>query len=172
MIDVAAIEKALVKWLGDATGCTVRLVNQTAPRPAYPYATVKIDGPVPVGVDEVRTEPAGDDVDLTTRGERTVTVQVNVYAQQRGGAYDYTQSALALASKAQSSLYLGEHLATLREAGLALRELGAIQDLTFLQDTAFVERRQFDVRLGLASVTTQRIESIQTADVAGTIGGP
>lgn len=172
MIDVAAIEKALVAWLTEATGCAVRLANQTAPRPAYPYATIQIDGPVVVGVDEKRTKPAGNDVDLTTRGERTITVQVNVYVQQRGGDYDHSQSALALASKAQSSLYLGESLATLRAAGLALRELGAIRDLTFLQDTAFVERRQFDVRLGLATVITQRIESIQTADVAGTIGGP
>lgn len=172
MIDFGAIEKALVAWLSEATGCSVRMANQTAPRPAYPYATIKIDGPVPVGRDEVRVAPAGEDVDLTTRGERTITVQVNVYAQQKGGAYDHTKSALTLAEKAQASLYLGWALADLREAGLALREIGGIQDLTFLEDAGFVERRQFDVRLGLVSITTQRTESIQTAEVAGSIGGP
>lgn len=176
MIDVGAIERAVVRWLEGVTVHPVRVANQTAPRPAYPYVTVQLGGLVSVGPGGIRQhtdlDREGEEVELQVRGERQLTVSVNVYAQQRPGKpYDPTQGALSLAEGIRASLGLPSVLATLREAGLSFIDSTPVQDLTWLQDTDWVERRQMDIRFGLASVVSERVGYIATVDVAREEGG-
>lgn len=176
MIDVGAIERAVVRWLESASGCAVRVANQNAPRPAYPYVTAQLGGLVSVGTGGVRTstdlDQEGAEVELRVRGERQLTVSVNVYAQQRPGKpYDPTQGALSIAERIRASLGLPSVLAALREAGLSFIDSTPAQDLTWLQDANFVERRQMDIRFGLASVVSERVGFIATVDVAREEGG-
>jgi len=55
---------------------------------------------------------------------------------------------------------------------LAFIDATPIQDLTFLQDEAFVERCQMDVRFALASSVSEVVEGIATVEVAMNAGGP
>lgn len=180
MIGWASVEKALVAWLNTATGCTVRLADQRAPQLAYPYATIRLDGPAPVGTDDLRAtsdldKPAGEEVGLELRGQRTFTASINIYSQQKplsATPYDHTKSARHLAELAQASLALPTPLAGLYAAGLSVVAIGPIQNLTFLQDTDHVERMQMDVRLATASSASERTGYIATVDVAHDQGGP
>lgn len=170
------IEAALVAWLSDRTGIPVRIADQRAPAPYHPYATIRVDGPTPVGMDEVRAStdlgrPAGEEVELTSYGQRTISVSVNVYAVQRGGEYDHTKSARHLAEVAQGSLRLASVCRTLREAGLSVMEIGGVQNLNFVRDAEQVERMQFDVRMALVSTVAERTGYIDTVGIEPAIGG-
>lgn len=163
MIGWAAIRKALVAWAEEVTGYTVRWANQTAPRPSYPYVTLLLGGPLTVGMDEAL--PQQGDI-REVRGQRQVTLSVNVYSQQAGKVFDEAKSALHLVTLLQSSLALESVRGALRDVGLSVIEAGLAQDLTWLQDAAFVERQQMDVRFALASSVTEKTGYIATADVA------
>lgn len=171
-MSVATWERALVAWLEAASGCTVRLANQAAPRPAYPYVTLQLGALTSLGMDEMSSRTVGDEVELRARGERILPVSVNVYAQQKGKAYDHEKSALAIAERIQRSLGLPSVTGELHEAGLSYVDTSGLQDLTWMQDTAPVERRQFDVRFGCAVIATETTEYIATVDVAQAEGGP
>lgn len=174
MIDWSAIEKALVAWLEDATGCPVLVADQRAPQPSPPYVTLRIDGPEVVGSDEIRVssdlaQDPGEEVRLELRGQRTFTASINVYSQQRPTAsapYDHAKSARHLAESIQASLALPSALASLYAAGLSVVAAGPVQNLTFLQDADHVERMQMDVRLATASSVSERTGYIATVDVA------
>lgn len=174
MIGWADIEKALVDWLGTATGCPVLLSDQRAPQPSRPYVTLRLDGPEVVGTDELRAstdldQDPGEEVRLELRGQRTFTASINVYSQQRPSnahPYDHTKSARHLAESIQASLALPSALASLYAAGLSVVAAGPVQNLTFLQDADHVERMQMDVRLATASSVSERTGYIATVDVA------
>lgn len=175
MIAWAAIEAALVAWVGAQTGRPAIWANQTGPQPAMPYLTLQVVG-VPTITDELRLHPAPDgadprDVEMEARGELQVTVAINVYSQQ-GETFDPEKTALHLAQKVRASLGLPSVLEALREVGLSFIDATPIQDLTFLQDEAFIERRQLDVRFALASSVSEVVEGIATVEVAMDEGGP
>lgn len=173
MID-AAIEAALVAWVAAQTGRPAIWANQTGPQPEMPYSTLQVVG-VPTITDERRLHPAPEgadprDVEMEARGEHQVTVAINVYSRQ-GETFDREKTALHLAQKVRASLGLPSVLAELRDVGLSFIDATPIQDLTFLQDEAFIERRQMDVRFALASSVSEVVEGIATV-VAMYEGGP
>lgn len=173
MID-AAIEAALVAWVAAQTGRPAIWANQTGPQPEMPYSTLQVVG-VPTITDERRLHPAPEgadprDVEMEARGEHQVTVAINVYSRQ-GETFDPEKTALHLAQKVRASLGLPSVLAELRDVGLSFIDATPIQDLTFLQDEAFIERRQMDVRFALASSVSEVVEGIATV-VAMYEGGP
>lgn len=163
MIAWATIEAALVAWLGAQTGRPVIVANQTGPQPEKPYVTIQMMS-VPTRSDELRMHPAPEgedprDVQLEARGERQMTLAINVYGPQG------ETTALELAEKIRGSLGLPSVLASLREVGLSFIDATPIQDLTWLQDTEYVERRQMDVRFALASSVSEVVEGIATVEV-------
>lgn len=168
MID-AAIEAALVAWVAAQTGRPAIWANQTGPQPEMPYSTLQVVG-VPTITDERRLHPAPEgtdprDVKVEARGEHQVTVAINVYSRQ-GETFDPEKTALHLAQKVRASLGLPSVLEELRDVGLSFIDATPIQDLTALQDEAFVERRQMDVRFALASSVSEVVEGIATVEVA------
>ena len=175
MIAWAAIEAALVAWVVAHTGRPAIWANQTGPQPEMPYSTLQVAG-VPTIADELRFHPAPEDADprdveMEARGEHQMTVAINVYSRQ-GETFDPTKTALHLAQKVRASLGLPSVLEDLRDVGLSFIDATPIQDLTFLQDEAFIERRQMDVRFALASSVSEVVEGIATVEVAMDEGGP
>ena|GEM_PF-2213318 len=174
MID-AAIEAALVAWVATQTGRPAIWANQTGPQPKMPYSTLQIVG-VPTITDERRFHHAPEgadprDVEIEARGEHQVTLSLNFFSRQ-GGTFDPEKTALHLAQKVRASLGLPSVLEELRNVGLSFIDATPIQDLTFLQDEAFIERRQMDVRFALASSVSEVVEGIATVEVAMNAGGP
>lgn len=161
MIELQAIEKALVVWLSAVTGRPVLIVNQRAPRPPYPYLTLRLAPETPT-TDEVRREDAGeDDVRLVVRGERVLSASINCYAKAAGTS----QGAAAIMSRVRTSLALPSVLAELFEGGISFVDSGPIQDLSWLQDAEFIDRRQMDVRFAVVASAEETVEAIKTVGI-------
>lgn len=160
------IENAVVVWVAAATGATTIIADQAKPRPATPYATVKVSGFRAIGFDDKRgiTDPGAPAEGVQTyRGDREVTVSVNVIGS----------GALDLARAAANSLMQRPVRDQLATAGLCHRGIvPTVNDLTGLLDTTFQPRAQFDVRLGLADDHTASVPLVEDVTVEATLTRP
>lgn len=177
-IETATVARAIQTWLAGEVGRAI-WANQKAPQPAFPYGTVQVLGVRRVGprdavrrtVDPTRVPP--NDVVEERFGPREVVVSVNVYSRQptADAPYDWDSGALALSSRALSSLSRSDVVSTLRAAGLGVSTMSEVRDLDFLSDDSWVERRQFDVTFltgssdagALYAATVGKIEVIEMA---------
>ncbi len=169
-----AIESALVACVETASGLTgkVVLAPQTAPQPAMPYATVRISGPRPAGGPWPRiiqsfdaAQPAGQEVGLQAVVDEELTVSLQVFTPLPYGA----ASARALMAQIRVALALSTSLDPLRAAGLALVDVGDIQDLSALLDTAFQGRAAMDLRFLVADDVMERTGYVGSVGISGTV---
>lgn len=164
-------ENALQAWASARSGAPAIWANQNGTRPPLPYVTLQITaGPGRIGQDEIAltvdaTAPAGQDLVMTHRGPRTITLSVNVYADPvTTGA-----SAPARAGALADTLSLESVRDALRAAGLMVSTVGPVRDLTQLVDTAYESRAQFDVQLYARSEVSERTTFIETVDFTSEI---
>lgn len=149
-----AILQATRAWLKAATGLPDEKVipsDDKGPRPALPYLTVKvIVSDVPVGHDEQRRglDGSGNPV-VHILGQRRATLSIQGF----GAA---TSESLAMANL---KLLDPSTRDTLRIAGVSLRALGGLTDISRVVDTAFEARflREYDVAYRISSAPVEQV---------------
>lgn len=175
--DWDAIESALQGWVMAATGfggASVIWDDQTAPRPALPYATLHLDGGVTPGLFDEGTWRANPDAALTTPGvagdgnelifetvnQSEFTVTVGVYTEPVTGP----TSARSIAVKIRNALSLDSRVSALDAAGVVIVDRGTVQVLNTLRDTVFEGHAVFNVRLRIVDGTTETGTFIETVE--------
>ncbi len=108
---------------------------------------------------------AGLEITLTASRQEELTLSVNVFSRTA----DPDAGAAALMDRARGSLALATYLTPLRVAGLAVVDRGPTRNLDALVATRFVQRRQMDVRLRLATNVVETAGYIATFEVTPTI---
>lgn len=145
----------------DASAPAVIFEDQDAPRPAPPYLSVRLAGPVIVGHEDAQ---AIDDEGLQTiRGDREITASVQAFG---AGALD-------LARRAAHALATERTRSQLALSGLCPRgTLPRINDLTQLLETSSEERAQFDAVLAFSDDYTDDVGLIEHVTGTGTFQNP
>lgn len=167
MSDWETIETAVVAWLESQSGCPVVITEREPPPATFPYLGLEFQGPARIGIDEIRTSSAGEDVAIETRGQRQFTAIVDVFSSQPDPPYDREKSAMYLAAKLQDSLGLPAVLDPMREAGLSFVGTAPVENPgNTVEDDALVERRKLSARFAFATSHIEFVESIATVDVA------
>jgi hypothetical protein len=165
------IELALRAWVKAGSGLGDEFViwaNQSASRPAGPHITLKLDGPLTVGLDGVdhnydENRPEGEEIELKAEGTRELIVMLQAF----GGDPTGSSSARALLSKVLTALALPTRRDALAAAGVTPFDAGQVQDLTALLETKFESRAALEARFYLvddASEFTTYIEKVVAED--------
>lgn len=159
---IQAIKDGVYQWLSSeltvaAWGGTVIFADQAAPRPAEPYATIRINAGVPVGNDELReVQEVGPDVIGSYRGQRTATVSLNIFGT----------NAVQLMRTARMSLAKQSVLDTLyNDHDLSVIDAGEILNMTDLLETRFQKRAQMDVIIGFAESIDDNLGAIEKVEL-------
>lgn len=161
------LEDALYEFFTRATGLVVQWEDQKAPRPRYPYGTLrKLTGPQPLGMDEIRVETVTGGLKpakLIACGSREAVISFKVFGAP--GSVDPQRHASAYAGVIVAALGLPVYRDVLTAGGLAVRQ---IMPLTLpdqqVADT-FVSRAVVDVRVGLSSNFEQPIDTIEKVHI-------
>lgn len=171
-MDIAATVAAVRTWVMAGTGLptgSVIIADQDGPRPAKPYATVKLASIAALGAyDESKHEydagaDPGEEITITTGGHRELVVSVNVYTPASTGS----AGALAFAMKLRSAASSETTTTAMQAAGASLFDVGQVRDLSAIDRTKFEGRAQLDARLyttDSTSETTTFIESVTVND--------
>lgn len=174
MIDFDTIEKALHRWfsaeLRIALDRDVPVIwtNQKRPRQEYPYGTLGfISGPTNEGgIDEKITEtdlsqPAGEEVSITTRGPRALTLSTQCF-----GRPDRFNEALRAMTIVQTSVRKLSNVAAFAAAFFAVIDTGAVVNLTGVVADAFLPRAQLDVFIRTTDEAVEREGYINTVEIS------
>lgn len=165
-------EQAIRQWVIEASGLNTTKViraEQNGPRPATPFAEVRVGDAIAVGAaDAVEryydpfADP-GEEVTLVVRGLRELEVTVRVFTDASVGA----ESARALLEKTRTALGLDTFRDILQDAGVTVFDRGVVQHLPGVLDTRWEGRATLTVRAYVedtVSETTGYIDSVQVTD--------
>jgi hypothetical protein len=164
------IQDTLHDWAAAQLGISVIWADQDMPRPAFPYATLKIIADGGVGVDEVRYDDPGGASSLNqfVVGQRQFTLSVQVYSRSKWP----TQNAKFYLSKLRNALRKPTALALLAPADVKVIGPEQSQDLSGVGDGAMESRASLDIRMAASTKTADGTESyIRKVEVAGTVTG-
>lgn len=163
MIDITAIEDALVSWVSAASGILTILSQPNAPRPNQQYALIHIANTVPYGVQEKRSTLLGDkSIDIDYSNMEELFVSINVY--KGNDAYQ-------VATKIKDSLGLVTVTEALYASGLGYLRATGVQDVHSEINKQWEKRGQFDVFFSVRSLDSENIESIQKVQITNNIDG-
>jgi hypothetical protein len=163
MITADTIRAAILAWLETELGITIIYADKAAPRPATPYASIKL-----VSLRRIGFDHAGDLSDVGIQdfdGDRVLSVSVQVFGNDSSDPIDLARSALNGLSK--QSIFL-----PLAVAGLAPLRQGGVNDLTALADTEWEPRAQFDQEFALTDEYTDDVGLIEHVEGSGTVTSP
>jgi hypothetical protein len=163
IITSTAIQDAVRTWLTtELTALTdVIFAEQAAPRPAVPFATVKLGAPIKLGYDDAGalTDPGAPAyASRAMRGDRRLPVSVQIFG---AGAMDYARAA----SNALSKETIRDDL---RSTGIAPVDNGTITDLTELLETDFEDRAGLEVVFVFADEYTDTVPLVEHVTATGT----
>ncbi len=167
------IQTAICTWLSSQTGiaaASVIAAEQPGPRPAKPYATFMLTGPIALGafdsVVKSNRSPivAGAEVQLTVKGEREIGASIQIYSDVVGSS-----SAIAMAAKAQTALRLPSVASAINAAGLSVIEAGPVRNLAGINKTTQEGRAQFDARFATRHELVEYTGYIATLAVTDTV---
>lgn len=133
--------------------------GRNAPRPPYPYATVKIGTVIQEGTDELRD--FDDDGIATFGGQRRATVSVNFFGPE----------AIEGATQAFNSLEKQTVKWIFERAGLAILQKNSVQNVPAMLETKFEERAVFDFFIGFADNVQDDIGVIEKVELSGEVEG-
>lgn len=145
--------------------------EQDGPRPTVPFAEVRVGDEVALGAcDALETTfddaaPAGEEVTLTARGQRDLTVTVRVFTNRATGA----DSARALASKLQVSLRLPSVKGILREGGLTCWDQGSVSQIPAILDTKWEGRASLSIRCYAEETASEKVGYVETVRLTNAI---
>lgn len=176
-IDWPTVRKAIHDWFSGSTGLTSIWEDQEAPRPAFPYGSMKvISGPTKLfGADEHRytydgNQQAGEEIGIEVAGLRQMTVTVQAFLPRLGAAGD--AGAEDDLSRAQVALGMPSYLASLQAAGLSVIEEMAPRNLSGIDSGTWIAKAAMDIRFGLAASVTERTGYVETVGLEPTYRGP
>ncbi len=162
-ISLLAFEDAVQEWFQEAIETQAIWAVQSAPRPQYPYGSLRIiSGPVPASpAFEQKTEtdltrPLGQEVEFQTRVPCTFVVSCQAHVTRPDGN-NPSFYARALISRATARLYLPSVQERFRAANIAVQRTGPVTDISAIVNDGHVSRAGVDVTfnaaLGLSEYT-------------------
>lgn len=151
VIAISDIRKGLHDWIHGVTGKTAILANQNAPRPALPYYTWSENTIAKVGEDYANNNEVV--------GNRDFTVSVQGFGN----------GVLSGLEDLRTSLGKPSVQIALRAKSIIVVDSGAVNDLTGLDDTKWVERSQCDFIFRTSAEVTTGDGIIETVEVHETI---
>jgi len=156
LANLRAIVQALVVRLAGAE--PVIFADQNAPRPALPYWTVRVSVGRRVGR-ETHSQGVTDDGDMTLKGTREATIQLQRYG---------TDSVEVMQQFREDLFKVTEHEAW-QTAGLSLYDTTDVLNIAFTLDGAQREpRAALDLLTRFGTVLIDRVGVIETVDIDAT----
>ncbi len=160
-MDWSTIQNAIQTWFADGTGLTVVWFNQPRPRMEKPMGLLQIltmsqFGNDMVGFNEVAGGTDGVDYAPTVRGQRSITVNCQVYSRDQSA----NLQALYYLERARARAAIPNAHEALRAAGVALWTMSDVKILDVAFDKRMESRASFDVTFGIA----ENIEFAEEAD--------
>jgi hypothetical protein len=148
-IDWRSIRDTIWEWFTEMSGCETIWADQSAPQPAYPYASLNIlPGSIEFGaLDEERIQSDGS---LLLVGERDFVLSCQIHIGPEC-SNDPSCDARMRADCVVASLALPQVRNLLGSANLGLRERGQPQMLDLVIGTEWIKRAQVDIRFGTMS---------------------
>lgn len=165
-----ALEDALYAFVSAKLGIKTHWQHQRIPRPARPYATLRLGSVVALGHDETSRafDPdakPGEELVLTTTGNRELTLTVNVYSDVVTGS----GTARERLSRLQTAIEAPLAIEALWASGISVVDRGAVLDLTELLETGFESRAALDVRLLVRDLVTESTTFIEHVGLTNNI---
>ena len=158
MIDLDAIGLLIADAVELATGITVIIANQDAPRPTEAYATVHVTPSNKVGFDRVTYgNDTGSDLDETIEGHRLLKASLNFY--KKGAANNASTFKTKLQGSEQTSFF--------KVNGLGFVNANEIKDLSEIVKNLWEERVQFDLSFHALSNFPETVTAIEEANIEG-----
>lgn len=162
-LNFETIKTNLYNWaLANCTGCSVVFLNENAPRPAQPYATLFLSSLNQVGEDYTPMADSNGLVGMV--GDREFTLQIQAY----GG------DCITRLENLRSSLQMQTVLDGLRANGIVFVHHFGINDTTELLDSRFEKRAAMDVLFRMGQDYQDNlglIESVEIEEVYQDAGG-
>lgn len=164
-IDWQPIEDAIYDWFTDNSGINAFWAAHDSPQFEYPYGTLQlISGPSTIGSYDDKVQNNGTTtVTIEHVGIRNIVVSVQVDACPN--PKHVINESRRLLERAQASLNLDSVCATLREANLAIVNIGDITTLDFSIDDTWISRANMDITLRLVSLVTEDVSAIDTVNI-------
>lgn len=175
MIAWATLEDAVRAWVVAATGLAadrVYFADQDLPiSEVAPRVSIRLGDLVPVGQDSVDhdydpSRPAGEEIEITAKGMRTLAVDLQAFAPTTVGPGTTARSLLAAA---QAHLSLPSVRTTLNSAGLGLLQQGTVQRVPQPRQAMQEDRSTLSVLFAVSQSVSERLGYIET--VIPTYGG-
>lgn len=148
---------ATVTPVSAQSSVVVILADQDAPRPAYPFATVRLMNMRQYGFDDIRDM---DDEGLATvAGQRGATVSVHYFGDNPMGAIMQAYNSLEKQT-ALDQLYL---------SGIAVQSKEPIQNVSAALETHFDPHATFDFYIGISENNLDDIGVIEQVELTGEV---
>jgi hypothetical protein len=182
-MNLATVENAALAWVVTSTGLSlgsqVYLANQGIEQPqSGPFITVEIGDVSTLGIDEVEnttdlSAPAGQEITQTVLGQREFGVTLQAFGYQtitggQGGGVTAVQALMAC----QTLLSRPDVRNTLNAAGLGIFDLGTVQRVDAVVETAFEGRAVLHVRFYAVDTSSAVTGYINETQATGTITAP
>lgn len=181
-LDLAFVKQNIFNWvkneidLGNISIPEEQVIfrEQSEPLPPRPCVTLKIiSGPRRLGTsDPIRFQAGSDDI-WDIGGQRAITLSVQVFGnttQQDSAAVIANSLNISLSKMSVTDLLRAGILdGAIRKGSLAVWEVGDVSDISALEETAFEDRAQFDVIMGVVDSVEDQPGVIETVELTNGI---
>lgn len=173
----ATVHDALRAWVRDGSGLPdgkVIWADQTGPRPALPFADLRIGSSVPLGaVDEVSDNtdlgrPAGEEIEMRAQAVQEFYVTVRLFTAP---TLD-DSAARALLGRTQLALALPTKRSALALGGVTVFDRGEVQNLSAVKDAKFEGRAMLVVGCYTIESLSEYVGYIETVEAENFMGPP
>ena len=153
-LNFETIKTNLYNWaLANCPGCSVVFLNENAPRPAQPYATLFLNSLNQVGEDYTPRADSHGFVDVV--GDREFTLQIQTYGSD----------CITRLENLRSSLQMQTVLDGLRVNGIVFIHHFGINDTTELLDSRFEKRAAMDVIFRMGQDYPDNLGLIESVEI-------
>jgi hypothetical protein len=158
-IDWETVERALWTWASEEVELETIWDRPNAPRPETPYVLLGLlSAPIKHGSkDDLRGTGTEDEFEIT--GQRSVVYSVKVIGK----------NAIPYCTDLQISLEKPSVQEALRVAGLAVWNIGDVENIATLLETGFEERANMDVTFGISDTVAEAVGEVQNMEGTGEI---
>ncbi|QXJ39587.1 hypothetical protein BV455_02953 [Parageobacillus caldoxylosilyticus] len=157
---IEAIKNMIAKAYQD-TGLRIIQANTTAPTPPLPYAVYNITSPYikEAGQPNIATREEGEELYLQYEEQYLTTISFNVYADKNESTIDWAMKLH------QWFLFFGQDF--LQENGIAVVNVGNIENRTTFLVDSYEYKHGFDVQLRMAQTAEMPTEWFNTVTFKG-----
>lgn len=149
----------ILQELEDYLSCSVIFADQAAPKPPYPYLTLKviIDNISNGNHPSITNEEDGDNFKQVATMQNSISISITGYGRE-------FESVERLVKKAHDWFhFIGKK--TLKGLGMVVSSVEAIQNRDSLIVDDYERRRGFDVMLRYTSIVKRRSEKLESASL-------